>query len=81
MKPAHDFGPGGSGAVELTARYSSIDLEDGGVSGNEQQNITVGLNWHLNKNTRFMTNYVHTELDDPVDEGADFLLFRFQIDF
>lgn len=81
VRPNSDFGGGGSGAVQLAARYSNIDLDDSDIDGNEQENITVGANWYLNKNTRFMVNYVHTHLDSPVGEDADFLLFRFQIDF
>ena len=81
VKPNDDFGGGGSGAWELGARYSNIDLDDGDIEGNKQENITLGVNWYLNMNTRFMTNYIRTYLDDPVDEHADFLLFRFQINF
>lgn len=39
IKPAHDYG-----AVELTARYSRLDLEDNRVSGGRQHDTTIGAN-------------------------------------
>ena len=47
------------GAVELVARYSFLDLNDGPVTGGEEKDYLVGLNWYVIKNLRFMGNYVH----------------------
>jgi phosphate-selective porin OprO and OprP len=52
----------GSGAWEVLARYSRLDLNDqmdqpGGVAGGRQSNLTVGLTWYPNDNLRFMLNY------------------------
>ncbi len=30
-----------------------------GVAGGEQNIYTIGLNWYVNRNVRFMVNYLH----------------------
>lgn len=79
VKPNKNFGSGGWGAWEVAARYSSVDLSDSGISGGELDNITAGLNWYLNPNTRLMWNYVRADKDDV--GKANMLLMRLQIDF
>ncbi len=61
------------GAWEVAARYSMIDLDDpsGVVFGGRQENITVGLNWYVNRNMRFMFNYVHGEVEKRTAGGVD----------
>ncbi|MDJ0938413.1 MAG: porin [Woeseiaceae bacterium] len=52
----------GWGAVELSARYSSLDLTDGLVDGGEIDILSLGANWWLtpvfnvNLNYRFISN-------------------------
>jgi len=70
---------GGIGAWQLTARYSSIDLNDGTIEGGEVDDVTIGVNWYLNPNTRIMLNYVNSDVDGV--GGADIFQVRFQIDF
>lgn len=59
------------GAWELTARYSRIDLDGGDLAGGKENNLTLGVNYYLNKHLRIMLNYirVHSERrgvsDDP----------------
>jgi len=80
VKPKENFRfGGGPGAWEAAVRYSSIDLDDSGVSGGELKDITVGLNWYLNPNTRIMWDYIRADLDDVGD--ANLFLMRFQVDF
>lgn len=90
LKPLKNYSPskGGPGAWELAARYSSIDLNDAGIRGGEEDNITLGVNWYLNPNTRITLNYVHAEVEDrdsggiSIDDGSsDIIQSRFQVDF
>lgn len=46
------------GAWQVGTRFDWLDLNSGQVSGGRNQNVTVGLNWWLNPNMRFMLNYV-----------------------
>ncbi len=67
-----DCGLRGGGGLELAARFSTVDLNDGtiDVQGGDEWDLTVGLNWHLNNNVRVMLNYVHAEIDDrPTGAG------------
>lgn len=50
---------GGLGAWEIAARYSFVDLNDQNVFGGELRNTTVGVNWYVNENMRFMFNWIH----------------------
>ncbi len=80
VKPKKNYAfEGGLGAWEVALRYSSIDLDDSSVDGGDLDNITAGLNWHLNPNTRIMWNYV--SVDKNGVGNADIFLMRFQIDF
>ncbi|MBL7175727.1 MAG: porin [Desulfobacteraceae bacterium] len=89
LEPKHDFRPfkGGWGAWELTSRFSYIDLNSAAVRGGKEFDFTAGLNWYLNKKTRFMFNYIRAKVEDretppPVDSGhADIFQARFQIEF
>lgn len=71
-----------SGAWELTARYSHLDLDDGQVRGGTQDNCTLGLNYYANRHLRIMANYIKVrserrgKSDDP-----DILLVRAQLAF
>jgi phosphate-selective porin OprO/OprP len=80
VKPKENYGDeGGTGAWEVAARFSNIDLNDGDVAGGRVRNTTAGLNWYLNPNTRMMWNYIHSEKENV--GNADILLMRAQIDF
>jgi phosphate-selective porin OprO/OprP len=102
--PDHPFSlwSGGWGAWEIAARYSRTDLNDlftpgiptattNGVAGGVQEIYTVGLNWYVNRNVRFMLNYLHGTIDKfsgaaptpGADIGAKFnaLAMRTQVAF
>jgi phosphate-selective porin OprO/OprP len=81
-------GPGsgirrGLGAWELAARYSTINLNDANVQGNELTDFTFGLNWYLNSYTRMKFNYIRAFLDDPSvgRSKTDAFGMRFDFDF
>ena len=81
VKPKENYSrtSGGTGAWEAKARYSGLDLDDSNITGGELDNITVGLNWYLNPNTRVMWDYVHADKEDIGQ--ADMLMMRLQFDF
>lgn len=56
-----------------------VDLSDAEIAGGEEQNITAGLNWYLNRYTRVMLNYVYADVEDV--GAAHQLLARFQVEF
>ena len=76
-------GKGGHGAWELAARMSKIDLEDSGVEGGEETNVTLGVNWYATPSIRFMLNYV--DVIDQKQEGKrdepSLVEMRAQVDF
>lgn len=51
-KPEHKYG-----ALEIAARYSELDLDDGIVAGGREHDWTIGLNWYF-KNLKVMADYV-----------------------
>ena len=80
VKPLENFGAG-TGAIEVALRYSMLDLDDGPSTG-ELNDVTAGVNWYLNPNSRLMFNAVHSEFEDgPVDDSMDALMMRFQFDW
>jgi len=92
VKPKSNWDEGGAGAWEIAGRYSQLDLTDSGINGGVMENYTLGLNWHLNQNVRMMWNYIHTQVEDVgglgvpvvwrgIDDDADLLLMRLQVDF
>ncbi len=79
IKPQHAYG-----AWELAIRYSDIDLSDHDIAGGRQQDITLGLNWYLNRNLRFLANYVHVDAApnrNGVNETPNIFQVRAQLDF
>ena len=85
-------------------RYSAIDLDDGHtrftdrilersreIRGGEERNLTVGLNWYLNPNSRVMLNYIHATIENnnlgtgrfwrDRDYDLDIVQTRFQVAF
>lgn len=81
-QPDHPFSlkSGEWGAWEISGRISYVDLNDhntknvpasttGGVFGGTQLVYSAGLNWYVNRNVRFMFDYIHADIDklSPTD--------------
>lgn len=80
LSPRENVGKdGGKGAWEIALRYSTLDLDDGGVSGGELEDLSLAVSWHLNPVTRFTFNYVDAEREGV--GSADFAVVRLQLDF
>lgn len=80
VKPKKNVGQaGGFGAWEVKARYSHIDLDSESIAGGELDDISAGVNWYLNPNTRAMWDYIHADTNDR--GKADIVMMRFQVDF
>ncbi|WP_262691105.1 porin [Kordiimonas aestuarii] len=81
---------GGMGAWQVAARFDRLDMTGDGVYGGEQDTYLLGVNWYLNRHTRFMANYAHMTFDKAFnvaangpdgENDADALTLRFQIDW
>ena len=56
----------GGGALEVAVRLSQTDLNDRDVFGGKERNLTLGVNWYLDKSVRLSANLVHAlYLDKP----------------
>jgi phosphate-selective porin OprO/OprP len=97
VTPKSNFDPrnGAWGAFEIAGRYSDVrvdeDTFDLGFATKPQSTggataYTVGLNWYLNRNFKFMFTYEHTDFDSAVEfsslrDKEDVILTRFQISY
>lgn len=80
------YGPGmlTSGAWQVAARYSYLDLDHSGIDGGNLHDVTLGLNWFLNPNMKFQWNLSLTHRDAPGDTSDGFvraLGMRLALDF
>jgi phosphate-selective porin OprO/OprP len=80
---------GDRGAVELAARFSTLDLNHEEVEGGSSDNLTLGVNWYLNRQVRLMANMVFVDNDRFADADGDveaedqpaIIQLRAQVDF
>jgi phosphate-selective porin OprO/OprP len=76
-KPKHGYG-----AVELLARYSRLELEDGGIDGGRQHDTTLGVNWYLTSHFKLQANYVRADASRRgVHTTPEAVEFRAQVQF
>jgi phosphate-selective porin OprO/OprP len=66
IKPKRNFNLKGTGwgAWEVAFRWSYLNLNSSGVYGGIENDYTIGLNWYLTPNTRWMFNYVQADITD-----------------
>ncbi|MCA1595939.1 MAG: OprO/OprP family phosphate-selective porin, partial [Chloroflexi bacterium] len=97
ISPAHPFhrGRGGTGALEVAARFSSVDLggdafnslAEPAQSARRASEYTVGLNWYPGQGVKAQLDLVRTEFGGIVDSGlsnlhaGNALMLRFQRTF
>ncbi len=70
----------GRGAWQLAYRYGYIDLVDGAIDGGRANVHTMGVNWHLTRNSRLMANYIQATRSDE-DSYLNAVTMRAQFDF
>ncbi len=86
IKPSKpfNFSSGDWGALEVAARYSTIDVTDEDILGGEMDNYTLGVNWYLNDHSRIMANYIIVDTDENAvtpNDDPKIMLLRTQISF
>lgn len=66
ITPEHEYG-----AVELAARISAIDLSSASVTGGEEGDVTLGVNWYINPYLRLMSNFIFVWSDTEADDNGN----------
>jgi phosphate-selective porin OprO/OprP len=61
--PLKNVHSGGTGAWELVARYSELDLSDGLIEGGEMSRWSVGINWWPTREFKTTLQYGWIDLD------------------
>ncbi|NJN05249.1 MAG: hypothetical protein HC814_00935 [Rhodobacteraceae bacterium] len=75
-----NFGEGGWGAWELTARCSYLDLDDGNIDGGRLSMLMAGVNWHLHSHVKWRFNYGFGHVTQAGD-GDSLNVFQTRIEF
>ena len=84
IRPVLDFSEGGWGAVELSARYSYLDLNDAAIRGGEMSIVSAGFIWHPRYDLQFHAQWSRADLKNPdlenshtsIESHTDILQFR-----
>ncbi len=87
ITPILDFTGRGWGAVEVSGRYSSLDLTDGAIKGGKINTSSLGLIWHPRRDMQFHMQWSRTYLNRidmeaeivPMKSDTDILQFRLVI--
>ena len=70
-------------AWEFGVRFSTIDLDDGVFNGGVEKNLTLGVNYYVNPQLRFMVNYIRADIENGIngDETPNIFQIRTSMDF
>ncbi|MBS0202970.1 MAG: hypothetical protein JSS49_08750 [Planctomycetes bacterium] len=60
----------GLGAWQVAARYNYLNLNSKGINGGILNDVTIGLNWFINSNTKVQWNYSVTDRLSPGPSGS-----------
>lgn len=83
VRPNSPLSKGGTGAWSVSARFSTLDLSDGGVDGGKMDVASVGLNWFPERRIRFSLNAGQGNVDGGPEDGSDpvFVQARTQVEW
>lgn len=94
VRPRNNFDPSNGywGAFQVAARYHALAVEDDAVglgfagpgASRTAEAWTLGLNWYLTGNVRYVTNFERTVFDDGAAvarPAENALTFRMQVSF
>lgn len=69
-------------SLELLCRYDNVNLNDAGIYGGRLSDITIGLNYFLNKYVAAKLNYTYMMVGDTAPKGSDhFNVFQARVQF
>jgi phosphate-selective porin OprO/OprP len=54
----------GWGAWELAARFAQLDFRARDITGNRVDALTLGVNWYLTPNVKWLVNFVQNWVSD-----------------
>jgi phosphate-selective porin OprO/OprP len=70
------FRKSSGGAWEVAARYSTVDLTDGTVTGGVVRDLTAGVNWYPNRTSKLQLNWIRSKVEDV--DSASIWVLRYQ---
>jgi phosphate-selective porin OprO/OprP len=87
-----DFGGGHMGAIQVTARYHVLEVDEDAISlglalagsSHKAEAMTFGVNWYLNPYVKYVCNVERTVFDDDADgprSPENAVIFRAQLSF
>jgi phosphate-selective porin OprO/OprP len=80
VKPKENYtNEGGTGAWELAARYSHLNLNDHNVFGGRLNDVTLGVNWYLNPSLRMAWNYVWADASSRHRDAGEVNIFQWRV--
>ena len=67
----HRLQYGGWGAWQVAARFSSLDLNDGVITGGKMETSSLGVNWYPHEQIRVMLNQTFVDTDQNASVAND----------